>query len=52
MEPETRNHILGEVFGMLPEEDEELPFKILDEEAAEEADEGAPVTSAVNNDAL
>jgi c-di-GMP-binding flagellar brake protein YcgR len=31
---ETRNHILGEVFGMLPEE-EGLPFKILDEEAKE-----------------
>ncbi|MDR1143963.1 MAG: PilZ domain-containing protein [Spirochaetaceae bacterium] len=30
---ETRNHILGEVFGMLPEEDDELPFRILDEEA-------------------
>ncbi|MDR0586538.1 MAG: PilZ domain-containing protein [Treponema sp.] len=31
---ETRNHVLGEVFGMLPEEDD-LPFKVLDEEAAE-----------------
>jgi c-di-GMP-binding flagellar brake protein YcgR len=31
---ETRNQILGEVFGMLPEEDdEELPFRLLDEEA-------------------
>lgn len=31
---ETRNQILGEVFGMLPEEDdEELPFRVLDEEA-------------------
>jgi c-di-GMP-binding flagellar brake protein YcgR len=31
---ETRNHILGEVFGMLPDEDEEdLPFRLLDEEA-------------------
>jgi c-di-GMP-binding flagellar brake protein YcgR len=31
---EIRNHILGEVFGMLPDEDEdELPFRVLDEEA-------------------
>jgi c-di-GMP-binding flagellar brake protein YcgR len=31
---ETRNQILGEVFGMLPEEDDdELPFRVLDEEA-------------------
>ncbi|MDR2768063.1 MAG: PilZ domain-containing protein [Treponema sp.] len=29
---ETRNHILGEVFGLLPEEDD-LPFRMLDEEA-------------------
>jgi c-di-GMP-binding flagellar brake protein YcgR len=33
MSIETRNHILGEVFGMLPEEDDELPFRALDEEA-------------------
>jgi c-di-GMP-binding flagellar brake protein YcgR len=30
---ETRNQILSEVFGMLPEEDDELPFRLLDEEA-------------------
>jgi len=31
---ETRNQILGEVFGMLPEEDDdELPFRVLDDEA-------------------
>jgi c-di-GMP-binding flagellar brake protein YcgR len=31
---EIRNQILGEVFGMLPDEDEEeLPFRLLDEEA-------------------
>jgi len=31
---EMRNHILGEVFGMLPEDGEdELPFRVLDEEA-------------------
>ncbi|MDR1576085.1 MAG: PilZ domain-containing protein [Treponema sp.] len=32
---EVRNQILSEVFGMLPEEDEEaLPFRVLDDEAA------------------
>jgi c-di-GMP-binding flagellar brake protein YcgR len=31
---ETRNRILGEVFGMLPEEEEDLPFRLLDEEAS------------------
>jgi len=30
---EIRNLILGEVFGMLPEEEEDLPFRVLDEEA-------------------
>jgi c-di-GMP-binding flagellar brake protein YcgR len=30
---EIRNQILGEVFGMLPEEEEDLPFRLLDEEA-------------------
>ena len=30
---ETRNYILGEVFGMLPEDEEDLPFRILNEEA-------------------
>jgi c-di-GMP-binding flagellar brake protein YcgR len=31
---EMRNHILGEIFGLLPEEDEdELPFRVLEEEA-------------------
>jgi c-di-GMP-binding flagellar brake protein YcgR len=29
---EVRNKILGEVFGMLPDEEEELPFRITDEE--------------------
>jgi c-di-GMP-binding flagellar brake protein YcgR len=39
---ETRNQILGDVFGMLPEEEEELPFRLLGEEAeAEEAASGA-----------
>jgi len=36
MDIETRNHVLGEVFGMLPEEDD-LPFRVLDEEADVEA---------------
>ncbi|MCL1959821.1 MAG: PilZ domain-containing protein [Spirochaetes bacterium] len=36
----TRNHILCEVFNLLPEEDEdELPFRTLDEEAKETAPE-------------
>ena len=30
---EIRNQILGEVFGMLPEEEEDLPFRVLGEEA-------------------
>ena len=30
---EIRNIILGEVFGMLPEEEEDLPFRLLGEEA-------------------
>ena len=30
---EVRNNILGEVFGMLPEEEEDLPFRMLGEEA-------------------
>jgi c-di-GMP-binding flagellar brake protein YcgR len=46
---ETRNHILGEVFGMLPEEEEEeLPFRLLDEEAAAMAAEGGTEDTAVN----
>jgi len=43
----TRNHILCEVFDMLPEEDEdELPFRVLDEELEEAASQdggGNPV---------
>ncbi|MCL2381192.1 MAG: PilZ domain-containing protein [Treponema sp.] len=34
---EIRNKILGEVFGTLPEEEEELPFRVLEEEAEEMA---------------
>jgi hypothetical protein len=41
---ETRNQILAEVFGMLTdEEDEDLPFRILDEEASGEKPEEGPV---------
>jgi hypothetical protein len=48
MSLETRNHILGEVFGMLPEEDDELPFRVLDEEAEESgANASAPAETAV-----
>jgi len=32
---EIRNQILGEVFGMLPEEEDDLPFRMLGEEAEE-----------------
>ena len=32
---EIRNQIMGEVFGMLPEEEEDLPFRMLGEEAEE-----------------
>jgi c-di-GMP-binding flagellar brake protein YcgR len=40
---ETRNRILGEVFGMQPEEDEnELPFQVLDDEMADLAPDGGP----------
>ena len=34
---DVRNQILGEVFNMLPEDEEELPFRLLDEEAEEMA---------------
>ncbi|MDR0624537.1 MAG: PilZ domain-containing protein, partial [Treponema sp.] len=46
---EIRNQILGEVFGMLPDEDEEeLPFRLLDEEAeGMAAVEDNPVSGAV-----
>ena len=36
---EIRNQILGEVFGMLPEDEEDLPFRVLGEEAEEMAAE-------------
>jgi c-di-GMP-binding flagellar brake protein YcgR len=44
---ETRNRVLGEVFGMEPEEDEnELPFQVLDDEIADMAGAGSPATDA------
>jgi c-di-GMP-binding flagellar brake protein YcgR len=46
MSIEIRNHVLGEVFGMLPEEDEDLPFRILDEEAE---NDGADTSAAAEN---
>ena len=50
---ETRNQILGEVFGMLQEDDEdELPFRVLDGEAINpDADDGAE-NNAPADDAL
>jgi len=53
---EIRNHILGEVFGMLPDEDEdELPFRVLDDQitglgtdgGSENAGSGGEMTSNV-----
>jgi c-di-GMP-binding flagellar brake protein YcgR len=55
MDVETRNLVLGEVFGMLSEE-EELPFRVLDEEAdletAAEEIETSTGTSAIQDNAL
>jgi len=49
MKIETRNHILGEIFGMLPEEDD-LPFRVLDEEAHAEAAAGEITDDADETD--
>jgi len=46
MKLEARNLILGEVFGMLPEDEEELPFRVLDEEAAGEGPDGAAAANS------
>jgi len=47
---ETRNHILGEVFGMLPDDDEdELPFRVLDGETAPNADDDAENEAPADN---
>ena len=42
---EIRNKILGEVFGMLPEDEEDLPFRMLGEEA-----EGLTADTSSGND--
>ena len=53
---EIRNRILGEVFGMQPEdEEEELPFRVLDDEAANSSVQYAvpqPLSSGVENAGL
>jgi hypothetical protein len=56
MNIETRNTILGDVFGMLPAEDV-LPFRVPDEEVAvetsvEEVETGTANTSAIQDSAL
>jgi hypothetical protein len=39
---ETRNRILGEVFGMQPEAaEDELPFQVLDDEISDLAEDGS-----------
>jgi c-di-GMP-binding flagellar brake protein YcgR len=45
---ETRNRILGEVFGMEPEEekDDELPFQVLDDELTNLAADNGPAAEA------
>lgn len=50
---ETRNHILGEVFGMVvDEDDEELPFRVLDDEMSNIIADGSSAsdTAAGNHD--
>ena len=42
---EIRNKIMGEVFGMLPEEEDDLPFRLLEE--ADESEPGAKENSTV-----
>jgi len=34
MPMEIRNHILGQMFGMSPEDDDDLPFRVIEDEAA------------------
>jgi hypothetical protein len=49
---ETRNRVLGEVFGMQPEDDEnELPFQVLDDEIADLAEDG-PSANTSSSDVL
>jgi c-di-GMP-binding flagellar brake protein YcgR len=42
---EIRNKIMGEVFGMLPEDEESLPFRLLGEEAEEMMEDSDPETA-------
>jgi c-di-GMP-binding flagellar brake protein YcgR len=44
---ETRNYILGEVFGMLPEDDDFIPFRLLDDEIEEQDNQSGPDNHAV-----
>ncbi|MDR3166377.1 MAG: PilZ domain-containing protein [Treponema sp.] len=46
---ESRNRILGEVFGMLPEneDDESLPFRVMEEDEKTEADQSGPDNNAL-----
>ncbi|MDR2922978.1 MAG: PilZ domain-containing protein [Treponema sp.] len=46
MPMETRNHILGQMFGMSQDDDDDLPFRVLDDEAAK-INSGA---ASANND--
>ena len=48
---ETRNLILGEIFGMLPDDEEDLPFRILDEEVEHLIDNISPGNMAVSLEA-
>jgi c-di-GMP-binding flagellar brake protein YcgR len=49
LSPEMRNRILGEVFGMLPDDNEdELPFRVLDSEMAEMIGPAEPVVEPVD----
>jgi len=47
---EIRNHILGEVFGMLPDDEDELPFRVLDGEMSNLTANDVPANDAPAND--
>jgi len=40
---EIRNHILGQMFGKSPEDDDDLPFRVLEDEAAKTVSNAGPV---------
>jgi c-di-GMP-binding flagellar brake protein YcgR len=44
---DARNRILGEVFGMLPEDEEDLPFRLLNEEADNMTNQSNPQDNTV-----